>query len=64
MADMLIIAAIAAGAFFAFRSVWKGEGECSTCGSAAGCQAHLTGTGHCSVAQDMIKKADAALGDK
>jgi len=64
MADILIIAAIAVGAFFAFRSIWRGEGECSTCGSASGCQARLTGKGHCSVAQDMLRNADIALGDK
>lgn len=64
MIDVIIIAAVVAGTFLAVRSLMRGEGECSTCGSAGSCQAHLTGKGHCSVAQDMVKHADAALGDK
>ena len=61
MADVIIIAAVAAGIFFAARSLAHGEGECSTCGSVAGCQARATGKGHCAVAQDMVAKADAAF---
>ena len=63
MADFIIIAAVGAGLFLAIRTLAKGGGsECATCGSAGSCTSKSTG--HCSVAQDMVARADQALGKR
>ena len=57
IADIVIIAAIAAIIFFSVRSLLrKSKNGCSDCGSHGQCSG-----GSCSVAKKMVADADAAL---
>ncbi|MST60340.1 hypothetical protein [Parafannyhessea umbonata] len=63
MLDFIIVAAIAVAFALCVRSLRKGSGGCSGCAQEGTCAAHATGKGKCPVAQDMVAKANEALGD-
>ncbi len=63
MLDFIIVAAIAVAFALCVRSLRKGSGGCSGCAQEGTCAAHATGKGECPVAQDMVAKANEALGD-
>lgn len=62
IANILIVAAVGVAFALCIRSLARGGGECSNCSSASTCAVHATGKGKCPVAEDMVRKADAALG--
>lgn len=62
--DFIIIAAIVALLALAVRSIARGgAGGCSDCGSRGTCTARATG-GRCSAADDMLRRAESALGKR
>lgn len=59
IADIVIVAVIAAILFFSIRSLLRAnKNGCSDCGSS--CSGH--DTGHCSKADKMLADVDAAMG--
>lgn len=62
IANILIVAAVGVVLVLCIRSLVRGGGECSDCSSASTCAVHATGKGTCPVAENMVRKADAALG--
>ncbi len=62
IADVVIVLAVIALLGLCVRSFVKGGSECSGCASGASCSARATGKGSCSAAQDMLARANAALG--
>jgi len=63
--DIVIIAVVAVGVIASFRAVFKGaSSSCSSCGHAGSCGTHEPGSGSCTAAQDMLKKAEASLDAK
>ena len=62
LVDLLIIAVVAAALILCVRSIRRGDGSCSSCAQGPTCAVRASGRGRCPVADDMVAKADAALG--
>lgn len=62
--DIGILALVAVAVALCVRHlVRSGKGGCSSCGSREGCSARATG-GPCAAADDMLRRAERALGDR
>lgn len=64
IADVAIIAAVAAGVVLAIRHLRSDKGSaCASCGSSSTCAAHASGSGECPVSAHVVGDMEERLAD-